>query len=224
MAEDIVPGLLEDIESTYAKYTSQSKKLTTLAKKIEKGTASKLDAYTYANEIGNIRAKTFKKCLSSSVLPDGKMYYNIAERIVNGTLPADEKKIAEFCQIVQNNYNKSMKIGLKAQKATLDQSRLDGIIEKLVSGDIYDDVAWILDEPVKTWARGIVDDTEKANARFQSKAGIKLIVVRTSDGGCCQWCSALEGVYDYDDVKADGSEVWLRHDNCKCTIEVQAEK
>ena len=34
----------------------------------------------------------------------------------------------------------------------------------------------------------------------------------------CEWCRDLEGTYDYEDVKASGSDVYKRHEGCRCTV------
>jgi hypothetical protein len=37
----------------------------------------------------------------------------------------------------------------------------------------------------------------------------------------CPWCENLAGTYDYADVKATGSDVYRRHENCRCIVTYQ---
>lgn len=54
----------------------------------------------------------------------------------------------------------------------------------------------------------------KENAKFRSDAGLKCFINRTTDGKCCEWCSALAGRYVYGEHPDD---IFRRHDNCGCS-------
>lgn len=41
------------------------------------------------------------------------------------------------------------------------------------------------------------DENVKANAAWREKAGFDYYLVRDAGGGCCPWCQALEGRYEY---------------------------
>ena len=81
---DIVPELLEKIKKEFDEKISKSKKIKSAMKAIEEGTCDYETAYNYASEVGEVLADTLKKNITKDVLPDGKMYYNIANRILNG--------------------------------------------------------------------------------------------------------------------------------------------
>lgn len=98
------------------------------------------------------------------------------------------------------------------------QNRADGIIERLSEAENYDDIRWILDEPVTNFAMAIVDEHIKANADFQYKVGLSPKIVRTTNGKCCDWCNSLAGTYDYKDVKKTGNDVFRRHRHCRCKV------
>ena len=218
MKEDITPALIENVNKAFQENYDNNQRI---ARLLEKGNkASYKDAYSYAEQVGTARAKAFKSQISSEVLPDGKMYYNIAERLMNDTLSADHEMIAEYAKSVQTNVNKKGNLNLKAQKADLDEDRIEGFVNRLSSEDDFDSVSWILDEPVKTYARSVVDDTVKKNAEFQSRAGIHASIIRTAAAGCCLWCLGLAGDYSY---PAPG-EVFQRHDNCRCTLDYEGKR
>ena len=52
----------------------------------------------------------------------------------------------------------------------------------------------MLREPIINFTQAIVDDAVRANADFQSKAGLNPKIVRTSTRKCCAWCNSLAGV------------------------------
>lgn len=143
------------------------------------------------------------------------MYYNIANRVITPTLTDNYNLVSDVTSEIQTSLNEAAGIGIKAVKPELNQDRIDGIINRISSEDNYDDVSWILDEPVKNFSQSIVDDFVKANAEFHAKAGLQPKIVRKLAGNCCKWCSRLAGTYTYPDVPKD---VYRRHERCRCTV------
>lgn len=213
--EDIAPELLSKIQNDFKAAVKNNDKLTKIFAKVQSGTATYNEANEYAIEAGEILAKSYKKHISSSVLPDGKMYYNIAERVITPTLTDNYNLVANITTEIQKSLNEAANIGIKAITPKLNQDRIDGIINRISSEDNFDDVAWILDEPVKTFSQSIVDDSIRDNAEFHAKAGLRPKIVRRLAGGCCEWCAKLAGSYTYPDVPKD---VYRRHERCRCTV------
>lgn len=222
MAEkDIVPELIENINNAFRKNCIRDVEMRKLSEKAADGAATYSDAYKYAESIGTARANAFKSEVSSDVLPDGRMYYNIASRVMEDSLTTDHEMVANFAQQVQEAINKNAGISLKAQKADLDEDRIDGFVQRLSREEDYDKASWLLNEPIKTHARSVVDDTVKKNAAFQHKAGIKVQVKRDAASDCCKWCDSLVGDYTYPGVPR---EVFARHDNCRCSLDYNGKK
>lgn len=216
MDKDIAPGLIENVNKAFEANCMKDGNMQAMAKKLESGAASYEDAYKYAVSVGNARAKAFKSEISSDVLPDGRMYFNIADRLMNDSLGTDHDMVADYASKVQEIYNEKEGIGIKALKADKDESRIKGFVDRLDSEEKFDNVSWILDEPVKVHAMSVVDNTIRKNAEFHSKAGIKATVIRDAKADCCPWCTDLAGDYTYPRVPG---EVFARHDNCRCTLE-----
>jgi len=74
---------------------------------------------------------------------------------------------------VQASLNQKAGLGIKAIKPPLNKSKVDEIINRLSKEDNFEDIKWILDEPIKNFSQAIIDDAVKANAEFQYKAGLK---------------------------------------------------
>ncbi|RDW21029.1 hypothetical protein CWR48_04245 [Oceanobacillus arenosus] len=217
MATDIVPELLENIQRDFNTAISRNGKLQSIQAMIEKGTATYKQANEYAVEVGEILAQTFKVHIKSDVLPDGKMYYNIAERILNPTLSNNHIIVARVSAEIQGNLNRSVGLGLKGIAPAVNQFRVDSIINRVVAEEVFDDVAWILQEPIVNFTQSIVDDTIKTNVEFQGESGLSPRIMRSAHGHPpCDWCRSMEGVYKYPDVPED---VYKRHDRCRCTVE-----
>ena len=214
--EDIAPGLLEEIRESFAHKVSTNPRIAKLHKAIQDGTATYIEAEEYAYEVGAALSEAFSEHLSSAVLPDGKMYFNIADRVLRPLLEEDHAIIADAAAQVQTALNQKAGIHLKARTAPVNNDRIDGIINKVSAADRFDDVSWVLDEPVKNFSQAVVDDTLKINVRFQGKSGLRPKIIRRAESKCCEWCSRLEGEYDYPHVPPD---VYRRHERCRCTVD-----
>lgn len=217
MEVDIAPSLLKTIQTDFQSMFNKSSVISSLYAKVRDGTATYVEANEFAIEAGDILAKAFQNNLSSSVLPEGRMYYNIAQRILEPTMTNNYDLISDVCNQVQAALNKSAGLGIKAITPELNTDKISGIINRVSDADKYDDIAWILNEPIKTFSQSIVDDSIKANAEFHSKAGLQPVITRKIAGNCCDWCKAVAGTYRYpDEVPHD---VYRRHQRCRCIVD-----
>jgi hypothetical protein len=214
--KDIVPELLETISKDFEDRFVSNTKISRIHKLIESGEATYEEANEFATEVGEILAECFKGHLSSDVLPDGRMYYNIADRVLNPTFGHNHELISEAAAQIQTDLNKASGFGIKGIAPPLNQDRIDGIIERVSNEPVFDDIKWILDEPVINFSQSIVDDTVKANVDFQFKAGLAPKIVRKEFGNCCDWCREVAGTYEYPEVPKD---VFRRHRFCRCSVE-----
>lgn len=213
---DIVPDLLDKIKKDFKKEMNRSPKLKTILKKIDDGDISYSVVNDYAVELGELLAKVFGKNITIDVLPDGKMYYNIAERILNETLSNNHYLVSSMSAEIQTELNKKAGLGIKGIQPTLKQDRIDGLINRISSEELFEEIQWILNEPIVNFSQSIVDDAIKENAEFHVKSGLYPTLTRTAVGRACDWCKSIAGVYKYPNVPDD---VYKRHGNCRCTVE-----
>src|SRR5690625_186678 len=153
---DIVPALLELIQRDFNNALSKSIKIKEIEQLIASGKASYKQAYEYCKEVGTILADVFSKHITSEQLPDGKMYYNIAERILNPTLSNNHEIVVKISVEIQEQLNKSVGINLKGVKPKLNQFRIDSIINRIEKEEIFDDVECILLEQVINFLQSVV--------------------------------------------------------------------
>ena len=214
--EDIAPQLLELLRSRFSEKISASPKIRALEKKIASGLATYVDAEDYACLIGNALSEVFMDNLSSAVLPDGRMYYNIAQRVLQPLLTEDYNIISKAATTVQTFLNQKANIGIKAQVAPINEDRIAGIVNKVSEAVSFDDVKWILDEPVVNYSMNVVDETIRSNVEFQGRSGLRPKLIRRSERNCCKWCASLDGVFDYPNIPGDA---FRRHERCRCVVE-----
>ncbi|KWZ77415.1 ADP-ribosyltransferase [Anaerococcus tetradius] len=222
--KDIVPELLDEIKKAFFIKSKESRILQEKLLALKNKKASYTDANKFAEELGQILADTFKNKIKTEDLPDGKMYYNIAKRIIDPNMRMTYDMVGDYSRDVQALLNKEAGISIAALKADINQDRIDKIVEKVSSYDSYNDGKWLLDEPMINFAQSIVDSTIKKNADFHFKLGLKPKIVRREVGGCCKWCKDKAGVYDYESVKETGNDVFRRHRYCRCTVDYVPDK
>lgn len=213
--EDIAPQLLETLRTRFSEKIAVNPKIRALAKKIKAGDATYVDADDYAYLVGNALSEVFMDNLSSAVLPDGRMYYNIAQRVLRPLLEEDHAIVSDAAAMVQTFLNQKASIGIKAQTVPVDEDRVYGIVNKVAEAESFDVVKWVLDAPVVNFSMNVVDETLRANVDFQGRSWLYPKVIRKAERNCCKWCSNLAGVYDYPVDR----EVYQRHERCRCTVE-----
>ena len=210
MVDDIVPKLLEELKKEFLSKYKANKKIPKLLE-----TKNHANAYLYAQEVGEILAEVFDSKLSASILPDGKMYFNIGERILNETLGNNHKLVTDYAVELQTALNKEAGIGLKPKTNKINQDKVDGLVNRLSSEDNFNEVKWILKDPVANFSRSVVDDFIMTNADFHAKAGLKPKITRYVNSEHCDWCDKLAGTYDYPVDRI----IYARHENCDCVVE-----
>src|SRR5699024_4402724 len=139
------------------------------------------------------------------------------DRILSDTLGNNHKLIVNATLQIQELLNKSAGLGLKGVEVPLYKDKVNSIVNSIASEDNFDDIAWMLDEPIVTFSQNIVDQMLKANVEFQAKSGMRPKITRVVSGhDPCDWCMKLAGTYEYPNVPTD---IYRRHDRCRCIVE-----
>lgn len=222
MAQDIVPVLNEQIQSSFKNYCLKDRRLTQISKRIRDGTANQIDAHDYAEHLGENLSRALVANLTADNLPNGTLYYNIAQRTVIPSLEETYSLVNDISADIQAIADKKAKIGLGAVRADFPISRINGLIDKMTADNIVLDQAikW-LGEPIINNSEAFFDDFVKANAEFRTNVGLKATITRTVVSGCCKWCEDLAGTYDYDSAP---DEIYARHEFCRCSVTYQSRK
>lgn len=222
MAVDVVPVLNQKIQASFKREVMKDRRVMRVSKRIRDGTADLGDAHAYAESLGEDLSKALVSNLNASTLPNGVLYYNIAQRTVVPALEQNYELVNETASQIQAIVDKKNKVGLKAVKAGFPKERIQGMIDKMTADDITleEALAW-LREPIVNNSEAFADDYVEANSKFRTESGLKAKLIRRAEAKCCDWCAALEGEYDYGDAPED---IYRRHEFCRCTITYQTEK
>lgn len=214
--EDIAPALYEAIQADFDKLVAEDRTIAAILKKIEAGTATHADTQQYAIRIGAHAATALKRNLTEGLLPDGQLYYNIAERTIRPALEHNLELVNAVASQVQAALNEAAGIGIKPISATLDDDRIHRIVSSAADTPTITAMHGWLGEAVINTTQSFADEFIRANAEFHYQSGLSPKIVRTSTGKCCDWCEERAGTYDYGD--AQERDVFRRHKHCRCLV------
>ena len=141
-----------------------------------------------------------------------------ARELVTPSLTQMHGLIDDVAQQVQTHLNRVAELGIKAQSVPVDAERIGGIASALEAAEDTAQAESMLRRTSENYARHVGDEAVRRNAAFQSRAGLKPTIRRTSAAKCCAWCAEVAGTYDYADVSQQGDNVWRRHLDCRCLI------
>lgn len=116
------------IENEFDNKTYNSDVLKKAIQALKDKKATYKDANEFAIEVGEILAEVLGKNITADILPDGKMYYNIADRIINPTMSKNHELVTGYAADVQTNLNHNAGLKIKGLKAELNQGRIDLMI------------------------------------------------------------------------------------------------
>lgn len=216
--EDIGEKLYELIQAEFEQLTARDVQLIGLSARIERGMATTRDISEYSLRLGTHLRTAIEHNVSADVLPNGRMYYNIADKILDQSLRNNYELVNDVAVRIQEAVDKQQDIHIRPQKADYPTERVRAAVGAASVPDIDEEkMIRRMGSPAENITAGFADDYMQVNAEFRSKAGMQAYIIRDDHSGCCPWCSKQAGKYAYpDDVPQD---VYKRHDNCKCTVE-----
>lgn len=216
MENDVLPSILQEVQERFERDFGKSEIVRNAFAALKGKKATYKTANEFAIEVGEILSKALGASLSADKLPDGKMYYNIAQRLLTDVLGRNHELVSGYTSEVQKNLNQKAKIGLKVQVPELNLDRIAGIVNRFSSEENFEDVSWLLGEPIVNFTQSIIDDSIRKNAEFHHQSGLQPEIIRKSYFHCCEWCQEVQGNYKYPRVPKD---VYRRHQRCCCTVD-----
>ena len=209
--------ILQKILSEYTKTLDASKTAQAIGAKIQRGAATQAEAYSFARESARALNKSLKKHLPEA-LTDGKLYREAADVVLKQPMKTSGAQVADVAAEIQEILNMEADIGIRGIAPGLNEDQIDGIVTGICNAENYESGANNLFTQVENFLEGTVDDCARENAEFQYQSGLSPKIERIADAKCCSWCSALAGVYEYENVSNRGNDVFRRHKNCHCQV------
>lgn len=224
--DGITPILLKNVKSDFLGLLETDKKFIRIARAIQNGNLSWEMASKYSVRVGELLSLSLVDNITAETLPNGHFYRNIADEILRSTLSIDYDMVSGVAGQVQKYMNQKSGIGIKALIPNMNESRTKGLIDKVSSEEHFEDVSWVLKEPIVNYSQSIVDETIQENAKFHAKAGLRVTVERTAEKGACEWCVALASQSPYRVIRGGElpHELFQRHERCRCNVSYNSVK
>lgn len=183
--------------------------LAEIRKKIRSGKATYEDTAAYSARAGKMIGALFSRRLPE-IPPEER------EQLCVELLHDQYIDINAAVDAAQRYLDERLGIQLAPQHAPFDSERGHQIGSSLRD----------LSKPVETLQRrakaatetatkSMHDDRMKAESKFRDRAGLKCWITRKAVSGCCAWCTAMAGRFEYGEEPDD---IYRRHDNCDCTV------
>ena len=216
MNDDVSQKILDAVIKDFEKKYSKSKTIEKLLKKIETGKASHMDSYSFAEKVSDFLNYSIKKNMTGNTLPNGKLYYHIAEEVLTPLLKNNHALVTNYAKDVQTLLNKKDDIPFKGRTAKCNTDRIEGICSEYSRADAFDDTVEELGASIENYTLSCVDDTILENVKFLNDLGYHEVVERHAESDACKWCKSIEGTYDYSSNM--DTTIFRRHKRCKCTV------
>ena len=212
---DIAPELLEKVTAAFNKGVNNNRTIRAAAARITAGKGEIQTANRIAVEIGKELTRACETYLTPEALPNGRLYYNIADKVIRPNLEEGYLETQGYTGRVIDQINQRAGIGMRAGYQDLDRDRIHDLIDAIGARETYEESAALLREPFINLMQSAVNGMVRHNAQIQYESGLQPKVVRTSDGHPCQWCADLAGTYEY---PVSNEEVWAQHEYCRCEV------
>lgn len=183
--------------------------LARLRKKIESGKATYADTAAYSIRAGKLLGQIFSRRLPE-IPPEER------EPLCVELLHDQYIDINAAVDAAQRYLDERLGIQLAPQHAPFDAERGHQIGSSLRDpSKPVETLQRRAKAATETTVKSMHDDRMKTEAKFRSRAGLKCFITRKAVSGCCAWCTAMAGRFEYGEEPDD---IYRRHDNCDCTV------
>ena len=128
---DAVPELWEQISRDFNRSASTDVWIRSFLRRVKDGTATSEEASIYAGRLGTHAGSALTRALKKESLPDGKLYWNIADRTIRPLLTEVHRRVNDAAAVLAAE-NKRNGIGLKPMRGPWPENRVKDLIDKIV--------------------------------------------------------------------------------------------
>lgn len=221
---DVSPILLESVQKYFDMWFYSDKEVKKIYKKVRNGNATFKEMKRFSECAGSILCRALEATFTAENLPDGKLYQNIAEKVITPMLEQNHELISEVCGYVGDDLNRAARIGTNTVTAVFNADKAETVAQIAANcGEIKpgNKAAQLVENATMS----MVDDFIQANLEFQKKLGLVPQIQRIYHGrkNRCEFCASLQYTGEY---KGPGmpSNIFQRHRDCRCTLIYKPQK
>lgn len=226
--------LKEEISKSFMMNQKNDKYLKNFEELIKEGKINYSDIHKYSYILGECLGEAVNSNVVEGTLENDVLTYETAKKVIRPLMEECYELVRSVYIEGQNIINQKNGLGLKSMDALINTSAIDKhIYYSTKEGLSLIESKKLMNESIIQYNQSVYDDFVRANVNFKGSSGFLPKVIRTYEGmhrehtnhknggnlTDCIWCKNLEGTYEYFDVKEKGSDVWKRHEGCRCIIE-----
>ena len=131
MAQDIATDLYARISAEFENKLKRDNEIKRFQKKLENNKSDLADVSLYARRLGELVSETLIETLDEEVLPNGIMYWNIAEKTILPLLKRVHQIVNESAIKAQKIQDAKAGIGINSIAAEFPEERAKALIQKI---------------------------------------------------------------------------------------------
>ena len=134
--KDVAPELLEKLNKTFDQKVAIDPQIRSYKKKLEVGKLTERDCALYIRKVVSIASASVTDVMKPKNLPDGKLYWNIAEAVIVPFLKGVIVQMNNIAVSTMKDSDKKQNINIKIQKLRYPDGQIRSYLNMIVRNSL----------------------------------------------------------------------------------------
>lgn len=134
--KDVAPELLEKLNKTFDQKVAIDPQIRSYKKKLEAGKLTERDCALYIRKVVSIASASVTDVMKPKNLPDGKLYWNIAEAVIVPFLKGVIVQMNNIAVSMMKDSDKKQNINIKIQKLRYPDGQIRSYLNMIVRNSL----------------------------------------------------------------------------------------
>lgn len=134
--KDVAPELLEKLNKTFGQKVAIDPQIRSYKKKLEAGKLTERDCALYIRKVVSIASASVTDVMKPKNLPDGKLYWNIAEAVIVPFLKGVIVQMNNIAVSTMKDSDKKQNINIKIQKLRYPDGQIRSYLNMIVRNSL----------------------------------------------------------------------------------------
>ena len=134
--KDVAPELLEKLNKTFGQKVAIDPQIRSYKKKLEAGKLTERDCALYIRKVVSIASASVTDVMKPKNLPDGKLYWNIAEAVIVPFLKGVIVQMNNIAVSTMKDSDKKQSINIKIQKLRYPDGQIRSYLNMIVRNSL----------------------------------------------------------------------------------------
>lgn len=134
--KDVAPELLEKLNKTFGQKVAIDPQIRSYKKKLKAGKLTERDCALYIRKVVSIASASVTDVMKPKNLPDGKLYWNIAEAVIVPFLKGVIVQMNNIAVSTMKDSDKKQNINIKIQKLRYPDGQIRSYLNMIVRNSL----------------------------------------------------------------------------------------